>query len=171
MLVADVNGNIAIYGASDLAAFGKATVTVTNAGGHDIVAPTLTTGTALTRKVSLGTPPPGTGQGTVPFIDASLKAGDTGNGAVSGAYIASMSFCLPDKWGNCRDTIELDGKVDAPKLASTTIRMSGSPHAGQVPGKYGFQQVFLMDIAGNAAVIKSDLAALFPKGTIVDVMA
>jgi hypothetical protein len=170
MLVADVNGNIAIYGGSDLAALGNATVEVKNEGGYDVTPPAVASGQIVTRQVSLSRPPAGTAAGTAPFIDAALVVTDAGNGAVAGPLVASMSFCLPDQWGDCQDTIELDGTADATHLAKTTLRMSASPRPGQLTGKYGLYQVFVLDAAGNAVVVTSGLSELFPKGMVINVL-
>jgi hypothetical protein len=170
MLIADVNGNIAIYGAGDLAALGNAAVEVKNDGGYDVTPPAVASGQIVTRQVSLSRPPAGTAAGTAPFIDAALIVTDAGNGAVAGPTVASMSFCLPDQWGNCQDTIELDGTADAAHLAKTTLRMSGSPHPGQLTGKYGLYQVFVQDAAGNLVVVSTGLSELFPKGMVINVL-
>lgn len=170
MLVSDANGNIALYFASDLAALGNATVDVKNDGGYDTTPPAVLQGQVLTKQVSLSKPPAGTAAGTAPVISAALTVTDTGNGAVSGAKIASMSFCLPDQWGNCQDTIELDGTADLTHVGKTTIRMGANPHAGQLTGKYGLYQVFVLDTAGNAVVQSTGLDQLFPKGMVINVL-
>jgi len=169
LFVFDVNGNAKAYFAEDLAAFGPVEVTVTNAGGYDVVPPTVDAGRLATRKVSLSKPPAGTAPGTLPFLRGELDVSDTGNGALSGAYKASISLCLPDDWFGCQDTIELDGVADRPGLAGTTIRMSAQLRADQKPGTYHVYQVFAMDIAGNPVVVTSGIPQLFPNGDTIDV--
>lgn len=170
MLVTDAAGNLVIYSASDLAALGNTNVTVTNAGGYDVIPPDVAKGTIQTTKISLSKPPRGMPAGTPPFLRARLDVTDAGNGAVSGAKIASMSFCLPDGFGECLDTIELDGTADATHLAQTTVRMEATPRDGQMTGTYHLYQVFVEDVAGNLNVITTGLDALFPDGTMIDVL-
>ena len=169
VFVFDVNSNVKAYFAEDLTAFGPATVNVVNQGGYDVTPPTVDAARLALHKLSLSKPPPGAAPGTLPFLRGELDVSDTGNGAVAGAYKASISLCLPDDWSGCLDTMELDGTADAPDLAKAKIRMSAQPRADQTPGTYYVYQVFAMDIAGNSVVVTTGIPRLFPDGYSIEV--
>jgi len=143
------------YDAAALAAMGRSTFTVTNHRGYDITPPTLTGGSLGAARLSLSTPPAGTWDGTLPFISATVQALDEGNGAVAGNYQAILMLCLPDKYMNCIDWVELQGTADLPGQASGRIRVWGELRRDQAPGRYLVQSVWLSDAAYNANYVLS----------------
>ena len=143
------------YDAAALAAMGRITFTVTNHRGYDITPPTLTGGALGAARLSLSTPPAGTWDGTLPFISATVQALDEGNGAVAGNYQAILMLCLPDKYMNCIDWVELQGTADLPGQASGRIRVWGELRRDQAPGRYLVQSVWLSDAAYNANYVLS----------------
>lgn len=165
----DMNGNVAIFNADDLAAFGRTTISVLNSGPYDNIAPILIGGQLGAKKVSLSTPPAGTPAETAPVIAAAVRGFDPGNGMSAGFYSAGIEMCLPDPHSTCKDSFFLDGFADAPGLADTIVRVSGSPRKDQTPGKYRIYAVTFMDLAGNTAFLTGDMSTAFPKGTAIDI--
>src|SRR5262249_42028561 len=86
LYIEDAAGNYSYYNEAQLPALGSPTFQLPNAGGYDIVPPTLASGTITTTTVKLSKPPRGTAAGTLPFASASVSVTDAGNGAISGTY-------------------------------------------------------------------------------------
>jgi hypothetical protein len=133
---------------------------VKNAKGYGVVAPTLTKAKLETPKVSLSTPPPGTGAGTLPYVSVLLTTADTGNGVVSGTQDVIVEYCLMDKYSNCIDTIELHGRADQAGKASSTLHATAQVRSDQTPGAYQILNLYIDDAATNAVVLQNGAFAM-----------
>jgi len=147
--VFDAGYNAAFYDHAALSAMGRATFTVSNARGYDIKPPVLTGGVLSAAKLTLSSPPPGTWDGTLPFLSAQIEVGDEGNGAVSGAYEAILTLCLLNTYHDCEDRIEMHGYANQPGQSRGRIRVAAELRPDQLPGKYIVQYVYLSDSAHN----------------------
>lgn len=167
--IEDVAGNPGKYGAAALAALGNATITVTNSGSYDTVAPTLTGGQVLTTSVSLS----GTARGApgqAPFVGMKVQATDTGSTATAGVAGAGFAFCLAEE-SRCLELWASNGGTvnSATFLAGAQV----SPTLGHVPGVYHLYSVVVYDQAGNFRELVStffggstNFAAMMPTTTI-----
>lgn len=144
------------YDNAALTAVGRSSFVVSNSRGYDITPPMLTSGRLADWRISLSKPPAGTWDGTLPFISATLQVRDEGNGAVSGNQRAIMTLCLPDRYMNCTDWVELNGTADLPGQSSGEIRVWGELRRDQVPGRYVVRSVWLSDAAGNGRFLLSN---------------
>lgn len=173
----DANFNGKGYFTEDLVAMGgRTSFTVKNGKGHDITPPTLTKGTVETPKLSLSTPPAGTGAGTPPYASVKISTTDAGNGVISGTHDAIVEFCLADQYLNCIDTIELHGRVGNVGQDTSTFRVGGQLRDNQTPGLYQLLNVYVSDMAQNASMVSSnklggstDFSTLFAAGSTLRV--
>jgi hypothetical protein len=165
----DANGNFAGYSENELQALGWAQFEVKNEK-YDIVAPALVSGEITTPHVRLSKAPKGLPAGTLPYVKAEISMTDSGNGAVSGAYSASLVFCKD--W--CSESFALDGTVARTGLGSTTLKIGTELGKKVPPGTYEPFALFLDDVAGNESEYDSkafggstDFGDFFPDGYTV----
>lgn len=170
LFVSDNAYNMRIYDREALAAMGRTSFTVHNAGGHDKEAPQMVRGVVQTPRVSLSATPPGTWPGRLPYLSAAVHTTDTGNGVVAGASSAILTFCLPDRYGNCVDRFELPGQVAELGRAANVIRVGAEARADLTPGRYVLYSVYIEDAARNFRYMMysdTDFSAYFPNPTLV----
>ncbi|MBI5270320.1 MAG: hypothetical protein HY856_11660 [Burkholderiales bacterium] len=170
LFVSDNAYNMRIYDREALAALGRTSFTVRNDGGHDKEAPQMVRGVLQTPRVSLSATPPGTWPGRLPYLAAAIHTTDTGNGVVAGASSAILTFCLPDRYGDCVDRFELPGQVAELGRATNVIRVGAEARADLTPGRYVLYSVYIEDAARNFRYMMAgdtDFSAYFPNPTLV----
>jgi hypothetical protein len=170
LFVSDNAYNMRIYDREALASMGRSSFTVHNAGGHDKEAPQMVRGVVQTPRVSLSATPPGSWPGRLPYLSAAIHTTDTGNGVVAGASSAILTFCLPDRYGDCVDRFELQGQVAELGRQANVIRAGAEARADLTPGRYVLYSVYIEDAARNfryMMVSDTDFSAYFPNPTLV----
>ncbi|WP_374675428.1 hypothetical protein [Ideonella sp.] len=170
LFVSDNAYNMRIYDRDMLAAMGRTSFTVHNPAGHDKEAPRLVRGAVQTPRVSLSTPPPGSWPGRLPYLAAAVHTTDTGNGIVAGASSAVLTFCLPDRFGDCVDRFELPGQVAELGREANVIRVGAEARADLTPGRYMLYSVYIEDAGRNFRYMMysdTDFSAYFPNPTLV----
>ncbi len=154
-----------------LAALGNTTFTVVNAGGYDLVQPSLTSGKLITGTVSLSAVAKGTSSED-PFVGVRLTTADTGTGAVAGVKSVAALFCQLVDPSKC---FLLSGATTATGLAALTLNAKAqvSVARGNVTGDYTLNSVTVQDHAGNLVTLTStlfggatDFSAIFPGALI-----
>lgn len=167
----DAAGNDVVLGASQLAALGSTTFTLTNNGGYDMVGPTFASGTINTptikrSKFAKGTTNP-------PYASANLSVTDAGNGVVSGTASGYLTFCHLNG-SSCDDYIYMYGTTNQAGQLANTMTVGQEISATQTLGQYVIYYMYLYDVAGNYTFLEStqfggstNFASYFPQGATI----
>jgi hypothetical protein len=181
--VRDLAGNAKVYDKAALAAFGNTDFTVTNTK-YDELPPTLVSGSISTPTLSLSKPPAGLPAGAPPVGKVSIRAFDSGTGAISGIDTVTVFFCKEPynpATHQCAESFGLTGLPATPVRGSASNILAADqvrqPDGSAIhPGVFRVWSIGLNELAGHNVGFtdihyggETDFAALFPTGTTITV--
>lgn len=175
----DAAGNSRTYSEAELRNLsGHHTFFVTNNGGYDITPPQFVSGVIDTPTARLSKEPPGTPEGTPPYVSGRVNMTDSGNGVISGSREARLMFCLAGS-GSClpanTNTFTMSNLTNRAGLTATTLTIGTQLKVNQIPGNYLIYSLELWDAAGSYRKLVSfdfnggnfDFHPGFPQGVAV----
>ena len=150
--IEDLAGNHRDYDQAALTARGNTTFMVVNPGTFDAVAPSPTSGQALTPAVSLSAVATGT-TNQAPFAGIKVVVADTGSTAMAGIAGAEAAFCIA---GNNPCIEMLAANVGGTQATGTLFPGAQvATFLGLVPGNYDLCDLGVWDQAGNPLHLSS----------------